>query len=225
MHVPYEIVLNLNPNLSYPHFQVSISNIWDDLNLIPDPCKKQKKYMKLFKHVLENEKIIAFRSPPDDWFSQSQILGIDFEGSPPTIAQIACEKGVFISRVNKPKVIEILKDPKHIHCVFGKHEEELVGNPLNLQIDPHKSLVEYISITFCPEIRFKKDKKIHKKVGYWKRYIPDFGLRYAALDAEMTRLLGMIKYSENTNPFSGKIKPFNIDTEAVFQKFKKLYNS
>ena len=80
-------------------------------------------------------------------------------------------------------------------------------------------------LIYCLTIRFTKDKQIHKRVGYWKRYIPEFGLRYAALDAEMTRLLGMIKYSENTHPFLGKIKPFNINTEAVFQKFKKLCNS
>ena len=179
----------------------AMKNLWYVLDNIPNPCTKTIEFMNLYDHIVGGKEIISFRKPPENWFSQGQILGIDWEGcNPPKIVQISCDHGIYIDRVGSQFVKKILESEKHTHCVFGKHEIDLVKNPLNLQQDPRLSLVEYFSRKFCPTIRIKKDKKIHLIVDWSNiKELPDYAIKYAALDAEVTRMLGHKKFKKLCN--------------------------
>ena len=174
--------------------------LWYALDNIPDPCTKTIKFMNLYDLIMGGKKIISFEKPPENWFSQGQILGIDWEGCPRKIVQISCYHGIYIDRVESQFVKKILESEKHTHCVFGKHEIDLVENPLNLQQNPKLSLAEYLSREFFPKIRIKKDKKIHRIVDWGNiEELPDYAINYAALDAEVTRMLGHKKFKKLCN--------------------------
>lgn len=156
---------------------------------IQDPCRTTLPYQDLWKQV--EKPLCAFQRPPVSWFETPEILGIDFEGSPPIIVQIASKYGVYIDRIDSEEANRIMSDEKHKHCLFGAHEEKFVKNPINLQKDPKESLVELISKTFVPHIRFEKDKVFVSTTNWHTITSHDTkALEYAALDAEMTRLLG-----------------------------------
>lgn len=83
-------------------------------------------------------------------------------------------------------------DARHTHCVFGSHEEDRVANPYNCQRDPSQSLVEAVSVMLMPTTRLHKDKTLHKTTDYWRApELSERAMRYAALDAEMTRRVGV----------------------------------
>tara|TARA_B100001093_G_scaffold436315_1_gene434662 strand:- start:699 stop:1454 length:756 start_codon:yes stop_codon:yes gene_type:complete len=178
----------------------AMRNLWFTLDNIPDPCTKTIKFMNLYDLIMGGKEIISFKKPPENWFSQGQILGIDWEGCPPKIVQISCEHGIYIDRVESQFVKKILESDKHTHCVFGKHEIDLVENPLNLQQNPELSLAEYLSREFFPKIRIKKDKKIHLIVDWGNiGELPYYAIKYAALDAEVTRILGHKNFKKLCN--------------------------
>lgn len=177
-----------------------MKKLWYVLDNIPDPCTKTIMFMNLYEVVVGEKKIISFETPPEYWFSQGQILGVDWEGCPSKIVQISCDYGIYIDRVDSQFVKKILESEKHIHCVFGKHEINLVRNPLNLQKNPRLSLVEYFSREFFPTIRIKKNKRIHMIVDWGNiEELPDYAIKYAALDAEVTKLLGHKQFKKSCN--------------------------
>lgn len=175
----------------------AISQLLPYIDDIPDPCDKTIPFESLWGKV--QKPICVFKPPPSHWFVIPEILGIDWEGSPRSIVQIACKHGVYIDFVGKGSTEQILKNKNHTHCVFGEHETHLVANPVNLQTDVKQPLIEYISLAFFPKIRLLKDKQIHQDTD-WQctlgNNLSSRALQYAALDAEMTRRLGLHKFSE-----------------------------
>lgn len=168
--------------------RTAMEDLWSRVGAITDPCSHQLAYTRLWPRL--QKPLCVFEAPPPSWFREEQVLGVDFEGNPPALVQIACKQGVYIDRINAPAATTILADSSHTHCVFGDHEIELVANPVNLQRDGKQSLVELFSVTFCPQIRFIKDKTIHRRVNWSEDALSQEALEYAALDAEVTRRLG-----------------------------------
>lgn len=152
-----------------------------------DPCTLP--YEDLWKHVCKP--ICAFKDPPVEWFEHAEVIGVDWEGQPPSLVQIACREGVLVHCADSKVASDILSNSHHTHCVFGAHEEHLVANPLQLQQNG-QSLAESLSLAFCPDARLMKDKSIHHHTD-WSSVssLSERALRYAALDAEMTRRLGL----------------------------------
>ncbi len=177
--------------------QNAMISIWNDVLKISDPCNKEILWKNVWEKI--SKPICIFMMPPYNWFNEPQTLGIDWEGCPPSIVQIACKSGVYIDNCNALYVKEILNNEKHTHCVFGEHETHLVKNPLNLQLNNKVSLAELTSITFNPKIRFIKDKAIHKRINWEDRPISREGILYAATDAEITRRLGITYIKKNNN--------------------------
>ena len=172
----------------------ALLSLKDELDKIPDPCKKSINWSELWIYV--KKPIICFQCPPTHWFKYGEILGVDFEGNPPTLVQIACKDGILIDNISSICVKEILSKNSYIHAIFGKHEECFVKNPVNVQYDG-LSLAEIVSRTFKPDIRILKNKMFHQEVN-WRlssqmKCLSKQQKEYAALDAEMTRRLGIFK--------------------------------
>jgi hypothetical protein len=169
--------------------RIAMRNLWDTISAIPSPCTRTLPFVDLWSVL--HKPIRVFVSPPAHWFTNAQVLGVDWEGQPRAIVQIACASGVYIDKANAPTALSILNDSKHVHCVFGEHEMHLVANPTNLQLNPKQSLAELASITLYPTTRLQKDKSIHYRTDWTSRNLSDEATRYAALDAELTRRVGV----------------------------------
>lgn len=169
----------------------AIAAVAHQARTIPDPCTQgTMPFARLWETV--QKPVCAFAPPPADWFAEAQVLGVDWEGSPPRIVQIACARGVYIDVVGAPAAARVLRDTRHTHCIFGAHEAALVAVPRNVQRADSQPLVEAVSVAFMPTVRFTKDKEIHRRTNYWRtRPLSQEALEYAALDAEMTRRLGI----------------------------------
>jgi hypothetical protein len=160
---------------------------------VKDPCDKTMTAVDAWR--ASKQPMVLFQPPPASWFADAQVLGIDFEGSPPALVQLACREGVYVDRVSSPTAQAILQDARHKHCVFGEHEMDMVACPCNLQTDKKQSLVELVSITLCPAIRVIKDKTIHARVDWTnaaaQQTLCDEAAEYAAADAYLTRKLAV----------------------------------
>ena len=164
----------------------SIRELHLQIEHIPDPCDTTVAYEELWNRV--GKELCLFKAPPPSWFATPQVLGVDWEGQPRSIVQISCEMGVYIDHCSSPAAHLVLSDRRHTHCVFGAHEVHLVSNPMNLQPDTTTSLVECASLEFSPRVRFVKDKTMLVETDWTSP--GERALRYAALDAEVTRRLG-----------------------------------
>lgn len=169
--------------------RAAMRSLEEDIAEIPDPCLKTVSYERLWEALCKA--VVAFRPPPDAWFEAPQTLGVDWEGQPPAIVQIAGEAGVYIDRADAAHARRILADRRHVHCVFGAHEAALVANPRDLQRGRSLSLAELASLTLAPSVRFVKDKSLHRQTNWRAADLGERALRYAALDAEVTRLVGL----------------------------------
>jgi hypothetical protein len=136
---------------------------------------------------------LAIDQTLEEWYSESQHLGVDFEGTkPPQIVQIACAQGVYVAPFDDPSARKVLRDPRHVHCVFGAHEEKYCANPRNVQRCQSESLPALAAALFCPHLRLRKDPSIHARTNDWRApVLPPDALVYAALDAVMTRHIAM----------------------------------
>lgn len=166
---------------------------------IDDPCTETIMYESLWEEHAQT--IVAFHVPPPSWFDNTspQVLGIDFEGQPPCICQIACDRGVYIDEIDTPLVQQILRNPMFTHAVFGEHEMKYVMNGTNIQKNKTLSLAETVSRYFYPKTRILKDKKIHE-IADWKKpsSLTVRLLRYAALDALVTRKIALMQLAMRT---------------------------
>lgn len=181
------------------------NTILNILNDIPDPCIRKID----ISNIKLNKPIITFREPEDNWFDEPQILGIDFEGLPPALVQIGCRNGIVIENLYEPWVQHVLHDQRHIHYIFGEHENDLVGNPFDIQgylinkfpIYKHPwSLVDGLSLMYNPFTRYTKDKSIHEYTDWAQiandRIINDNAKDYAAIDAYITYKLAILIHRE-----------------------------
>ena len=179
------------------------------LTQLPDPCSRSRAWTEAFPAP----RVCAFRPPPASWFDAPQLLGVDFEGTPPALVQIACADGVAIDAVDAPWASSVLADARHVHCVFGAHETARVANPLDLQaevpcaVPKHRwSLADACSLLLTPGVRLLKDRGIHARVD-WRdaarrgALSPD-AEAYAAADALATRALGLV-VTRATGPSCG----------------------
>ena len=206
-----------------------IMNLDSDIHKTKNDCKKQIKQkiienINLVKEnfptnflkelhwneiqVPDNIKLYLFTEPPDTLFShnylKNNVIGIDFEGCPPCLAQICCESGILIDSFNSPIVQRILNDKNLIHVIFREHEKNLVRNPFDIQVYLKKlfptnikqwSLADGVSLVLELDTIFIKDKTIHKRHP-WKKIseskkINKESLRYAKNDAWISYLLGI----------------------------------
>lgn len=171
----------------------AMEQLLPDIIAVPDPCLQRVDWLKLWRRF--QKPVTLFKPPPNSWHALPQILGIDFEGSPPVIVQVASVNGVAIDRCDAAWVQNVLGDQKHTHAIFGDHEAPFVTNPLNVQYDG-LSLTEIVSRTFFPKVRIVKDKSIHSRIDWaasaQANRLVDEAVQYAALDAEMTRRLGIV---------------------------------
>lgn len=165
----------------------------DKLVSIPDPCVKNIAWLDLANKELTGVEVITFRNPQAHWFGTPQHVGVDWEGSPPCLVQIACAHGIGIDVISAPWVQFVLGDARHTHGVFGAHEMGLVANPVNLQTNPVISLPEMYSRTFIPEYRIIKDRTFHTRIDWSScahlNILQEEGRVYAAFDAYATRKL------------------------------------
>lgn len=176
------------------------------LSQLRDPCGVAVSFLDEAASVLRHLPILCFpaRSPPG-WFATPQIVGVDFEGQPAAIVQIACARGVVIESYTCKWVQDVLHDARHTHAIFGKHEAHMVATPYDAQamvaaqypqVHPHQpwSLTDAASMVLHPWKRLIKDKTIHARTDWRqcssRRSLPRLEVRlYAALDAELTRRL------------------------------------
>ncbi len=165
------------------------------LKHVSDPCTCERPWPSLWAKVFQKS-ISIFQTPPAEWFNEPQVLGVDWEGQPIALVQIACKRGVAIDAHDAPWVNSVLTDKRHNHAVFGKHEIHLVGNPMQIQ-ESDISLAETVSRIYCPTVRLIKDKSIHDRVDWAlcarREQLNSEAIAYAALDAEMTRLVAITK--------------------------------
>ena len=83
----------------------------------------------------------VFSFPSDlDWFRSPRLLGVDFEGCPPSLCQITCARGTLVGRVDDPLLRSILWDERHTHFVYGVHDLVMVANGVDLQLLCQKKL-------------------------------------------------------------------------------------
>lgn len=144
------------------------------------------------------------------------IVGVDFEGSPPTLAQIAFDNFVIVSSIDSPWIQRVLKSGAYTHAIFGAHEAHLVAKPFDIQGDfsrlyPPKQkpqwgladLVNLLHVCSC-QFRYTKDSKIHKIVD-WSDHnnLSQWALKYAAIDAEMTLQIALILKRIERSPTKG----------------------
>ena len=183
--------------------------------LIENKDEIKQKFPTNFTHIMhwhditipKTIKIFTFDIPPYNMFNEKflddKFVGVDFEGSPPCLAQISCEKGIVIDSINSPIIQRILQNDNLTHFIFGGHEKKFVKNPFNIQEYVMKkfpnqfkewSLTDSVSLLIEPTTEFIKDKNIHLR-NNWKRItiskeINKEALNYAATDAWVTFLLG-----------------------------------
>lgn len=164
-------------------------------------------YFTLARAVTRSQEAIAFAPrPPDGWFDTPQMLGIDFEGMPPTIVQISCASGTVVDRVTTRWIQDVLWSAMHTHAVFGAHELGLVVNGWDVQaevgmrwrrVHPRQdwSLVDAFSLACQPDVRLRKDKTIHRRVSWEasasQQRLSDEAFEYAVCDAWVTRQIAM----------------------------------
>lgn len=144
--------------------------------------------------VLASVPIVVGRSPPTSWFSTGDdVLGVDWEGQPPALVQIACKHGIALDIPSAPWVRGVLTDARFTHAVFGAHELPLVANGFDCQPGDKPSLVEMTSRLLCPSVRLLKDPTIHQRVDWTSSasHLPEEAIRYAALDAWVTRRIAL----------------------------------
>ena len=122
--------------------------------------------------------VYQFEQPPDWWFANNTVVGVDFEGQPPILALIGCLHGVAIDRIDAPWVIRVLSNTFLSHAIFGKHEASYVANPYNLQDDERVSLSAMFNrhlptlsafqpnVVATPFPEFLKDKRIHTRTNW-----------------------------------------------------------
>ena len=137
-----------------------------------------------------------FEEPPAEWYAEPDVIGIDWEGQPPCLVQVACRHGVAVDVADAPWVHALLGDKRHEHVVFGAHEVARVpAGARNVQRDHRLSLAETLSRSHIPEVRLVKDPTIHKRVDWRRaaqeRALTTEGAYYAALDAWATRKLAL----------------------------------
>ena len=175
----------------------------DWLSTIVDEGCTHISYQTFARNISEEHTIFVFPGHcPSGWFDEAQLLGIDFEGTPPCMIQIACFSGIVIENIHAEWVQTILKDPKHTHAVFGQHELRLVSNGWDLQahvaherpqVHPKQewSLVDAFTLICKSNLRLKKDKTIHRRVN-WRAianqssHFTNEAIEYAACDAWIT---------------------------------------
>ena len=183
-------------------YQDAYWKCFDLLKNVPDPCSRTMQYCDMWKTIMHKKPVCLFEPPPTSWFEKGQVLGIDWEGFPPSLVQIACASGVYVDTATSPTALKILNDARHRHCVYGSHEMHMVANPVNLQEDVKVSLVDAVSEALLPDIRIVKDKNIHSRIDWHacadQKRLPDEAVMYAATDAILTRHLGMKKRAELT---------------------------
>lgn len=152
--------------------------------------------------------IVAFRPPPPHWFVDGGVVGVDFEGSPPTLAQIACDQGVYVDRLSKAR--EVLQNKNLTHFVFGDpSEEKRVASPLNTQkVCKERWPLPYGIANYSLEgalsvavenvaktsVKLKKKNKDLRKTTDWSLAdeLSYKAIEYAATDAHATLLLGKL---------------------------------
>ena len=156
--------------------------------VLSDPCKFELGWVELWHHRLKKP-VVAFERPPAWWFEQPQVLGVDWEGSPPVLVQVACEAGVYIDRTSALLAKSILADKRHIHCVFGAHEVHMCANGVDVQESKRIGLAEQVSRAWCPQVRLVKNRPTD--VAWDVPPLPPRALEYAAMDAEVTRRFGL----------------------------------
>lgn len=140
---------------------------------------------------------------PWDWFAgDPDVLGVDFEGTPPVVGQVCCRHGVWIDRLDR--IVLLLQDPRHLHVVFGEHETHLVTRPFELQAAMAErfplpwgcaawSLADAMSL-MTEDLAgerttyFAKDASIHRRTD-WAAALSPEAIEYAASDAIATRSL------------------------------------
>ena len=138
---------------------------------------------------------MLFAPPPPSWFAEPDVVGVDWEGTPPRLVQVACRRGVAVDVAGAPWAAAVLRDARHAHVVFGAHEVALVaaGAAIDAQRgDPSLSLAETFSRACCPDVRLTKDPTLHARTDWAAaaraRRLPREAALYAALDAWATRL-------------------------------------
>lgn len=127
-------------------------------------------------------------------------VGVDFEGSPASMIQIAFENCILIAKIDDPFANGILKNTNYIHGIFGEHERKLVARPFDVQqvfttarppaTKPRWSLADVTNMLELPGTgkRYKKNPSIHRWLPWHKPdKLPQWAFQYAAIDAEMTR--------------------------------------
>ena len=118
--------------------RMAMRNLWERVLAIPDPCTTTRP----FAHISVPQPVVVFKPPHVGWFETAQVLGVDWEGQPPAIVQIACASGVYIDKADAPTARSILDDRRHTHCVFGEkrcihpHSDELERGPTECRSDP-----------------------------------------------------------------------------------------
>lgn len=164
-------------------------------------------YSTLARAVAQSQEAIAFAPrPPDGWFDTPQMLGVDFEGTPPSIVQLSCASGTVVDRLTTRWIQEVLWSAMHTHAVFGRHELRLVANGWDVQaevgmrwrrVHPKQewSLVDAFSLACQPDVRLRKDKTIHRRVSWEasasQRQLSEEAFEYAVCDAWVTRQIAL----------------------------------
>ena len=166
----------------------AIMDVLPKVRALSDPCEEVLDWVDLWKLRLKKP-IVAFQRPPAWWFDTPQVLGVDWEGDPPVLVQIACEAGVYIDRTTDSFAKSILEDKRHTHCVFGAHEVPMCANGVNVQQNKRVGLAEQTSRTWCPLFRLVKQRPLD--LAWDSPPLPFSALQYAAMDAEVTRRFGL----------------------------------
>ena len=181
-------------------YQDAYWKCFDLLKNVPDPCPMTMPYIEFCQRMMPKPPVCLFKEPPTSWFEKGQVLGIDWEGFPPSLVQIACASGVYVELATSPTALKILNDVRHTHCVYGKHKMHMVANPVNLQEDVKVSLVDVASESFFPNLRLLKDHFAidWKEIADNKLLSPEAAM-YAATDAIFTRCIGLKKKGLSTD--------------------------
>ena len=186
----------------------SMDIMYPALLRMENPCPIELAWVHFGKDLLRGKPLLLFpRHPPMHWFKRAQVVGVDFEGSPPRLVQIACERGVVVARCWATWVASVLQDRRLVHAVFGGHESHLVACPVDTQalvMDRHPtvrghqwSLADATSLVLprYDGVRLLKDKSIHRRINWHRcarqRQLTEEAAVYAATDAEATRRLAL----------------------------------
>ena len=136
------------------------------------------------------------------------LVGVDFEGCPPVLVQVAAGSRVCVTPVGDAAAQRLLRCDELRHVVFGFHEAGMVANPVDAQQLAAQrwplpwgkkdwSLSQAFSLA-CSEISghdvvFVKNTEIHSRVDWsdWETLqLDEEALAYAASDALAHRFLG-----------------------------------